>query len=203
MVFLSYATFSPWNAYWRSFIFEFGMQNVWSHPWFGIGLTDEWARPAWMGPASVDNFWLVIAMRYGFPGIILLFLGFLPPLWTIGRRRFGVNGMVWRLRRAWVIVFVGLTLALATVDVWSTLFSFVFFLFGAGMWLVTTPQEAAESTAALARPNRDRPEHMGGDPQPRLPQNAAPVAPAGDRPQTGLPYSRFPRRSGARRETAS
>ena len=36
-VFMSYATFSAHTAYWRGLIFEYGMQNVWAHPLFGIG----------------------------------------------------------------------------------------------------------------------------------------------------------------------
>lgn len=138
---LSYITFSSWNAYWRSFIFEYGMQNVWDNPWFGLGLSADWKRPNWMYSASVDNFWLVIAMRYGIPGFVTLALGYFPTLWRVGRRKFREEGRVWRLRRGWMIVMVCLTLALATVDVWSTMFSFVFFMFGAGMWFLTAPPE--------------------------------------------------------------
>ncbi len=164
MVFLSFATFSAWNAYWRSYIFEFGMNNVYAHPWFGIGLTADWVRPSWMGPASVDNFWLVVAMRYGFPGIITLLLGYLPSLWAVAMRPLTEGSAMWRLRRAWMIVMTGLTLALATVDVWSTLFSFVFFLFGAGMWFLTGQSE--EGATPLPRP-RGRPPHSRFAPRSR------------------------------------
>ena len=43
-VFMSYATFSADNAYYRANIFEYGMRSVWAHPIFGIGL-NYWARP--------------------------------------------------------------------------------------------------------------------------------------------------------------
>lgn len=141
IVVMSYATFSAWNAYWRALIFEYGIQNVWANPWFGIGLTADWVRPVWMGPSSVDNFWLVVAMRYGLPGIALLGLGYLQPLWSIGFRRFDPAKAIWPLRRAWLMVFMGLTFSLSSVHVWSTLYSFVFFLFGAGMWFLTSPTE--------------------------------------------------------------
>lgn len=179
IVIMSYTTFSAWNAYWRALIFEFGIQNVWAHPWFGIGLTADWVRPRWMGPSSVDNFWLVVAMRYGLPGIILLGVGYLQPLWAVGMRKFDPARPIWGLRRAWLIVFMGMTFSLSSVHVWSTLYSFVFFMFGAGMWFLTSPPE---------RP----PEHTGE----ALPDAAAPA------PGTlGLalgrktPYSRFPVRS--------
>ena len=47
MVFLSYATFSSHNAYWRAQIFDWGMKNVWGSPIFGIGFND-WVRPFYM-----------------------------------------------------------------------------------------------------------------------------------------------------------
>lgn len=170
---LSYITFSSWNAYWRALIFEYGMQNVWDNPWFGIGLSADWKRPYWMYSPSVDNFWLVIAMRYGFPGFITLALGYFPTLWRVGRRKFREEGTVWRLRRGWMIVMVCLSLALATVDVWSTMFSFVFFMFGAGMWFLTTPPETDEMAPATA---------------PAAEAEAEPVRP-------GSRYSRFAPRS--------
>lgn len=135
-VFMSYMTFSAHNAYWRSIVFEWGMINLWGSPIFGIGLND-WIRPVWMGPTSIDNFWLLVAMRYGFPGIILLLFGFVLPILQISFRDFGTEGGLWQYRRAWVITFVGLTFSLATVAVWTTAYSFVFFLFGSGMWMIT------------------------------------------------------------------
>jgi hypothetical protein len=142
MVFMAYSTFSPWNAYFRALIFEYGISNVWAHPWLGIGLSD-WVRPSWM-PPSVDNFWLVQAMRYGIPGLILLAIGFFQPIWVIARRNFDSDLPLWRQRRAWVFLFIGQALALSTVHIWSTLFSFMFFMFGAGMWLLTASSKQEE-----------------------------------------------------------
>lgn len=135
-VFMSYATFSAHNAYWRGIIFEWGMMNVWANPIFGLGLR-EWVRPFFMRKGSVDNFWLLNAMQYGIPGFLLLMTGYLPTLWWIGRRNFDADPRLWLLRRAWMFTFAGLTLTLCTVHVWTSIFSFVFFLFGAGMWFLT------------------------------------------------------------------
>lgn len=148
MVFMAYLTFSPWNAYFRALIFEYGISNVWAHPWLGIGLTADWVRPSWM-PPSVDNFWLVQAMRYGIPGLLLLAIGFFRPIWVIARRNFDSDLPLWRQRRAWVFLFIGQALALSTVHIWSTLFSFMFFMFGAGMWFLTArPKEEPSDEAA-------------------------------------------------------
>ncbi len=134
-VFMSYATFSAHNAYWRGIIFEWGMINVWANPIFGIGL-NEWVRPFFMRSGSIDNFWLVNAVRYGIPGFLFLALGYLPTLWWIGRRNFDADQRLWLLRRAWVFTFAGLTLTLCTVHVWTSIYSFVFFLFGSGIWFL-------------------------------------------------------------------
>lgn len=147
MVFLSYATFSAHTAYWRTIIFDYGMQNIWANPIFGIGLND-WFRPRYMRSGSVDNFWLLTGMRYGIPGFAFLAIGYLHALWKIGRRDFDDDIVLWQFRRAWMFSFIGLTFTLCTVHVWHTLFSFVFFMFGTGMWLLTA--EPARRSAALA-----------------------------------------------------
>ena len=139
-VFVTYATFSPHTAYWRLLIFEFGMNNVWANPIFGLGLND-WARPAFMVTGSMDNFWLVNAVRYGIPGFLLIAAGFGWVLWKVGFRDFDDDRILWQLRRGWMITFVGLTFTLCTVHVWATIFSFTFFFFGSGVWMITAEPE--------------------------------------------------------------
>jgi O-antigen ligase len=143
-VFLSYATFSAHNAYWRLLTFEWGLKNVFgdategipANPWFGIGLGD-WVRPSFMHTASMDNFWLVIAVRYGVPGLAALSAGYFWTLWKIGvRRDMDGDEQFLMLRRGWMFTFVGLTFTLSTVFVWTSLYSFIFFLFGAGIWML-------------------------------------------------------------------
>jgi hypothetical protein len=154
-VFMSYATFSAHNAYWRGIIFDWGMMNVWANPIFGLGL-NEWVRPFFMRKGSVDNFWLLNAMQYGIPGFLLLVIGYLPALWWIGRRDFDADLRLWQLRRAWMFTFMGLTLTLCTVHVWTSIFSFVFFLFGAGMWFLTA-EPVSTDQQGRAGPTASRP----------------------------------------------
>ena len=145
-VFMSYATFSAHNAYWRSIIFEWGMKNVWAHPLYGLGLND-WVRPYFMYSGSMDNFWLVMAVRYGIPGFVLLVLGYVWGIFRVMRRDFEGDPVLARIRRAWVFTFLGLSFTLTTVHVWTNIYSFVFFLFGAGMWLVSAAQSAPQNPA--------------------------------------------------------
>ena len=136
-VFMSYATFSSHNAYWRGIIFEWGLLSIAERPLFGMGFND-WERPDFMTSRSIDNFWLLIAMRYGIPGVFLLVAGYFCGLITVIRRQFEPGTTIVHQRLAWAICFTGLTLTLCTVHVWTAIYSYVFFLFGAGLWMMDT-----------------------------------------------------------------
>ncbi len=56
-------TLTPYTAQYRLLIWEFGTQSVANHPLIGIGFTG-YERPAWMGE-SIDNHWLMLAIRHG------------------------------------------------------------------------------------------------------------------------------------------
>lgn len=146
-VFMSYATFSAHNAFYRAIIFEWGMINVWNNPIFGLGLR-SWIRPSFMKSGSIDNFWLVAAVKFGLPGFLTLAGAYADAMWRIGRRRLVPGSALSDLRLAWMITFVGLAFTLATVHIWTSIFSYVFFLLGAGMWMIA----ASESGPATPHP---------------------------------------------------
>lgn len=141
-VFMSYATFSAYTAYYRAIIFEWGVQNILASPFVGIGMKD-WFRPPYMHNASVDNFWLLIAMRYGIPGFLLLAFGFLFSLIKVIFKNLEYGMVLNQIRRAWVFTFLGLAFTLSTVHIWTNIYSFVFFIFGAGMWMISSPKTTA------------------------------------------------------------
>jgi hypothetical protein len=152
-VFMSYATFSAATAFGRAIIFESGMQNVWANPVFGLGLRD-WVRSWMLYTDSVDNFWLLTAMRFGIPGFSFLVIGYVALLVQLMRRDFAADPVLSQFRLAWVFTFVGLTFTLVTVHIWATIYSFVFFLFGAGAWLAAAQPAAAGTPAAAPVPAR-------------------------------------------------
>ncbi|WP_217517521.1 O-antigen ligase family protein [Roseobacter litoralis] len=143
-VFLTYATFSAQTAYTRLYIFEWGMVNVWANPIFGLGFQD-WVRPRFMG-SSVDNFWLLTAMRYGIPGFTFLASGYFILIWKVGRKVFDKDTTLLLLRRGWVFTLVGVCFTLATVHIWSAPFSLFAFLLGSGVWFL---EQNPESEAVL------------------------------------------------------
>lgn len=58
------------TGYFRLLIWTHAIDTVVAYPWFGIGITAEWARPNWMGP-SVDAHWLRVSMVWGIPAAVL------------------------------------------------------------------------------------------------------------------------------------
>ncbi len=149
-VILARLTFSASTAYGRIQIFDWGFhKNVLVHPIFGIGF-NEWVRPSWMVSGSVDNFWLVIAMRYGLPAFFCLALASLLMLIRAGKsaRRLGpIGGMP---AMGWIVSFVAVIVAGATVHFWNALFTYFAFMLGLGACLTSTLWQAD------AKPNATR-----------------------------------------------
>ncbi|MEE4188787.1 MAG: hypothetical protein V2I76_10125 [Roseobacter sp.] len=140
-VFVNNFTFSKQSAYNRILIFEFGSAEVARHPFFGIGLGD-WERPVWMSD-SMDNFWLVTAVRYGLPALFLLLALLLGLVWAVGQRK-NLPAEWRRARHAWAFTLFGITVAAATVHLWNALFVLFLFLIGAGAWLLDAKPENAK-----------------------------------------------------------
>lgn len=187
-VFMSYASFSSQTAFYRGAINEWGWMNVVGnaargvpgHPIFGMGMNEDWVRPWWMYSGSIDNFWLVLAIRSGIPGAAFVIFGYVSALWMIGRKDFDGDEVMLRIRRAWMFTFCGMTFTLLTVHVWTTLFSFVFFLLGAGLWMLSTDPRREQSEDMAEDPQTTRrelrytrfPPAQSGTRQPNIPANA-------------------------------
>ncbi|MFV2003458.1 MAG: O-antigen ligase family protein, partial [Paracoccaceae bacterium] len=150
-VLVSYASFNSASAYNRILIWQFGTENVWANPIFGLGLGD-WARPSWMSP-SVDNFWLLTAMRYGLPTIISFVLALVLIL-----RRVSLAPLTTPLERAcragYLVAFGGVVLAGSTVHYWQAIAAFMLFFFGAGVWMINggAPPEDDDPTPDQVEP---------------------------------------------------
>lgn len=151
-VFMSYATFNAHTAFWRGIINEWAWMNIVGSvengippsPWIGLGLND-WVRPDFVRSNSIDNFWMATTILYGIPAMALLIAGYGLAIWRIGRRDFRGDIVLERLRRAWVFTFAGLSFTLVTVHVWTTIYSFVFFMFGAGIWMLLAKPSTGDS----------------------------------------------------------
>ncbi len=150
-VLMSYATFSAHTAYYRSIIFEWGMINVWNNPIFGLGLRN-WIRPSYMRSGSMDNFWLVMAVRYGIPGFLLIALGYADAIFRVGRRKLTPGTVQSNLRLGWMIMFLGLSFTLVTVHIWTAVYSYVFFLLASGLWIASATDEGSAEAITTTGP---------------------------------------------------
>jgi hypothetical protein len=173
VVFIETMTLNPQSGWWRIHIWNFGSASVLKHPLMGIGL-NSYERPEWL-TASVDNFWLLTAMRHGLPGLGFLALAIGLHMRTILRlRTLGPQGQA--IRQGYMITLAGLIFTLSTVFIWGSMNVMTMFFIGAGAFLYTSPPEAETADGT--------------------PADAPPQA------RQGLPLSRFPRHSPASRTPA-
>ena len=73
-VLISVVSLNPETAYTRYLQWVFASDDIAASPLMGIGFS-EWSRPFWLGN-SVDSHWLLVALRHGYPAVILLGLFF-------------------------------------------------------------------------------------------------------------------------------
>ena len=132
-------TFNPSTAWWRVYIWEYGVQNVMANPLFGLGLND-WARPVWLAP-TVDNFWLLTAMQAGIPAVGFLMTATAVTVFRIVRTK-GLSAQARDVRTGYLVVLAGSAFTISTVHVWDAMAVFMMFYFGAGSFLFTSPPES-------------------------------------------------------------
>lgn len=173
VIFIQNMTLDPNTGWTRIYIWRFGSAAVLDNPFMGIGLND-WPRPYWL-TASVDNFWLLTAMRHGLPCLLFLLFALAVHIRRIAQAR-DLSGETAAVRSGYMVTLVGMIFILATVHIWNELAVFVMFFFGAGAFLYTSQPETAATDTDI---------------------------PAQDRPARGaLPFSRFPAKPGPARSPA-
>lgn len=154
-VVISYLVFNSATAFNRLLIWEYGSAEAMRHPIFGIGFND-WVRPSWMSRSgSMDNFWLLLAVRYGMLAFITVAVAMLWLIYNMCRRRLAV-GAATRSRLAWIIGLAGLFVAGATVHYWNALFVLYFFYVGSGVWLAYADAEKKDKPSEIAARNQAR-----------------------------------------------
>ncbi|MGX5734882.1 O-antigen ligase family protein [Bosea thiooxidans] len=146
-VFISYLTFNSETSYMRVHIWNYGMESVMQHPIWGLGLA-AWEHPDWMG-SSIDNFWLVAAVRYGIPGFLFIAGSFLAVTFGLGRLK-NLSFEAAQSRKGLIITICGLVFSICTVHVWDAPYVLILFLLGSGMWILDSPRE----TSPLPRSQR-------------------------------------------------
>lgn len=161
-VFVNYATFSAQSSYNRILIWQYGTEEVARHPFFGVGL-GEWQRPSYMS-SSMDNFWLVQAVRYGLPAFLLLAASFIIILRRAGRLE-APSKEIEQLRRGALFSIIATMVAIVSVHLWNASYVWLMFLLGSITWLAVPPKTSGEVDP---RPDRNRPPAPQARPRNRL-----------------------------------
>jgi hypothetical protein len=94
-----------------------------------MGLFNDYERPEWL-LISIDNFWLLRAMRFGFPGIILLLATIFIAAKGTAKRIESSNPAWSSVSLAQLCALIGSIVSLATVDIWSGSHTLLFFSLG-------------------------------------------------------------------------
>jgi hypothetical protein len=171
-------------------IFVYGLQEVWRHPVFGIGL-NEWRRPFWRVHPTVDNFWLLSTMRYGIPSLVFLVGGLaLHAARIMGQA--GLDEDERAYRSGYMIGFCGLLIMMCITFIWGNVSTYMMTFLGAGAWFYANPAITARgrrvprrlrAAGEGARPAEAPPEIRSEPPsgtssdRPSPPGRARPAAP--------------------------
>jgi hypothetical protein len=128
-------TLDPGTGFYRIQIWDNGIDNVFAHPWVGLGMND-WDRPQWMFSSTVDAFWLLIAMREGIPALVLLVLSIAFAIRAVVKRGLRhPDFVVRRFARGWIMSLIAFSLVGVTVHFWNVLYAFFFFFIGLSGWM--------------------------------------------------------------------
>ncbi len=160
-VFVHYLTFSSHNSYTRILIFESGMEALQLRPWFGYGLTNELVMKwSWL-TTSIDNFFLLMAVRHGVPVFFVLLFALIFVYVRICRAKI-TDRRVNAYRAGLLICLGGLIVAGITVHYWNAVYCLFMFFMGAGMWVAEyrSPVEddlQKDANTRLVSRNKHRP----------------------------------------------
>ncbi|MCU0947420.1 MAG: O-antigen ligase family protein [Porphyrobacter sp.] len=147
------ASLNSISGYARINIWEHGSASVAKHPWFGIGYAD-WERPIWMGD-SVDNFWLLLAMRFGLPAVCFIALATVIALVTLVRRSAYSNIFEARTERGVAMALSVFALTLISVAPWLSPQTWFYMLLGIAVSLANAPRPILRPARPAALPVLD------------------------------------------------
>jgi O-Antigen ligase len=151
-ILVNFLLFDEGSYWYRLYIWDYGTASVMNHPIFGIGLK-PWEHPGWMSN-SIDNFWLLFAVRYGLPAPFLLLLTMLSIVVGLAFKK-GLDNKVTEYRTALIIALMGFFVIGWTVDLWDTVYVNLLFLMGSGVWMLDVrSKERVALEAQMLKPGR-------------------------------------------------
>jgi len=168
--YISKFTFDQQTGWYRLWIWDYGSASVMNNLWLGIGLND-WVRPKWMISDSVDNFWLLTAMRYGLPSLLLIVMSALS-IWLAIAKRMSSDFRAESLRTSYLISMVAFALVGATVHFWGAVYVWFLFLLAAGVSLIDAQDKSGDEGETNAGSSRSHRPQRRAPADPRQVRNA-------------------------------
>ncbi|MEO1729300.1 MAG: O-antigen ligase family protein [Pseudomonadota bacterium] len=141
-VIIKYASLNPQTGYYRLLIWEYGTLSVANNPWFGIG-NAYMPRLDWMVMDTIDNHWLMLAVKYGLPSAILIGLGVVVAIWMCVARNLRLNDFDRATTNGVVFALAGLWLVAWTSALWANHVSWFMMLVGVVSALIHQLPESA------------------------------------------------------------
>lgn len=141
-------TLNPATASYRALIWDYGSESVKKHPWFGIAFSD-YERPDWM-IGSVDNHWLLLAIRHGI--FVPMMVGLVVVIAMMGLMRLNkmTEGRDRKLYLALAISLFSASFTGFTVAFFGGPLTWYLILLGMGMSLGTMASRSARQRPANA-----------------------------------------------------
>ena len=143
-ILVSFIVLDPASYWYRTLIWTYGTETVMNHPFFGVGMND-WERPSWMPTSSIDTFWLVLAVRGGFPAAFLMMLAYLWIYLAISLKK-GLDEKLSEYRTGFLISITGLFLIAWTVALWDNAYVLFLFMLGSGVWMLDAETDRDDHT---------------------------------------------------------
>ncbi|MEE9433102.1 MAG: O-antigen ligase family protein [Sphingorhabdus sp.] len=134
-----YLTFNPKTGWFRTQIWYYSIDDIWAHPWFGIGY-EAYTRPSWFVSDSIDAHYLAMAVKYGvIPALTYLMVAIVIVIMLAARAR---QSAATSQRDSFVgmaICLVTIVTILFTVAIWGAMLTWFNFLLGVFVSMIRNP----------------------------------------------------------------
>jgi hypothetical protein len=119
-------TLDPWTGYWRVAEWDHALAELSKSPFVGFGISD-WKNASrdfmiFVGEQGIDCVWLVEALRYGYPIVLLIGLTMFLPFFS--KKASPRAGYMDDMRKGFSFVVVVLSIIGMTVHYWDSVWSF-------------------------------------------------------------------------------
>lgn len=123
---VEHMTLDPSTGYFRKAAWQRALYNIDLSPLTGYGFDEVGDPNEFFDRASVDSVWLVLALRFGYPVMILLLLTNVSSFYGFGRKTAGRTNSPYmdNMRTAFTLAVVVFMLAGLTVHYWNAIWIF-------------------------------------------------------------------------------